>query len=218
MANVGSFRTALNGFRREDVLRELESTGARYQALAAQRDELAAGQDALRQQCSEQAEKLAALEQERAAWEREKAALEQALAAQRQQAALEQERQQEEAAMELELAREQALQLRQERDEARQEAERNASALKQLRLSTAENNRKLREYEALHDRVSTLELNAARRACEIEQAAQVSADALRLQARQETDRLCAAFVAAREELDRALAVLETAGGKAGADA
>lgn len=157
MAMTGTFRTALNGFNRQDVAAYLESAAARYTALKEENSQL-------RQKCAELEEKLASAEKpEPAAKPAQSRAVPSA----------------EVDALKAENA---SLLLRAEMAEER--------------LSRSAD--KVAEYDALRERLTTLELEASRRAVEIERSAEAQALELRQAARQEE----AAFRLRRDEAAR----------------
>lgn len=176
MAMTGTFRTALNGFNRQDVAAYLESAAARYTALKEENNQL-------RQKCAELEEKLGAAENAQSEPEPAANAAQSPAVPSGGQTAQNAE---ETAALTAELNAMKA---------------ENAELL--LRAEIAEeqitrNADKVAEYDALRERLSTLELEASRRALEIERSAEAQALELRQAARQEE----AAFRLRREDAAR----------------
>ncbi len=201
MANTGTFRSAINGFNRQDVMDYLESASQRYETLKKERNEL----DRMRVESQARVKELEE-QQEEAAAIREQASQEVS-------AALEQLRTKEE---ECETLRASLEEMAAERDAAlarpaedpavaeslRSEVSELKARLAALEASRAETLRKAQEYDSMRDRIATLELNASRRAADIEDAARSEARAIVEQAEQQArDRI----VQAQQEADALLA-------------
>ena len=188
MANTGTFRSAINGFNRQDVMDYLESASQRYETLKKERNEL----DRMR---AEQLNRVKELEgvQEEAAAIKEQAAQEVA-------EALEQLRVKEEECESLRASlesvtaeRDAALAKPAEDPAVAEELRSEISALKarltELEASQAGVIQKAQEYDNMRERIATLELNASRRAADIEEAARGEARALIEQAEQQAREL-----------------------------
>ena len=152
MANNGTFRTALNGFNREDVAAYLEKAAERYNALKEDRIQL-------KKQIAELEEQLEA-------------------SGSTQSQSLELEEQLSEQAQTI-------ASLRAEVDELRSENAELRLRLKEAENRVYENADKVTEYDALRQRIATLELEASRRAVEIERSAETHAMELRQAAHDE---------------------------------
>ena len=201
MANTGTFRSAINGFNRQDVMDYLESASQRYETLKKERNEL----DRMRVESQARVRELEE-QQEEAAAIREQASQEVS-------DALEQLRTKEEecetlrASLEEMTAERDAALARPAEDPAVAEALRSEvselkARLAALEASQAETLRKAQEYDSMRDRIATLELNASRRAADIEDAARSEARAIVEQAEQQArDRI----VQAQQEADALLA-------------
>ncbi len=179
MANTGTFRSAINGFNRQDVLDYLESASQRYELLKKERNEL----DRIRTEQQARLKELDAVQEEADA-AREQAARETAEALEQLQAS-QAECESLRAALEDMTAQRDAALARPAEDPAvaealRGEIETLKSELAQLKESQADTLSKAAEYDSMRDRIATLELNASRRAAEIEQTAQTEAQALLL--------------------------------------
>ena len=168
MANTGTFRSAINGFNRQDVMDYLESASQRYEALKKERNEL----DRMRTEQQARVKELEGIQEEAAAI--------------KEQAAQESLRASLEAVTR---ERDDAL-ARPTEDPAVAEALRSEVSALQARLAEieakqAETVRKAEEYDSMRDRIATLELNASRRAADIEEAARSEARSLIEQAEQQ---------------------------------
>ena len=170
MANTGTFRSAINGFNRQDVMDYLESASQRYEALKKERNEL----DRMRTEQQARVKELESI-QEEAADIKEQAAQETAEAL-AQLRAKEEECESLRASLEaVTRERDDAL-ARPTEDPAVAEALRSEVSALQARLAEieakqAETVRKAEEYDSMRDRIATLELNASRRAADIEDGA-----------------------------------------------
>ena len=208
MANTGTFRSAINGFHRQDVMDYLESASQRYETLKKERNEL----DRIR---TEQQARLKELEEAQAEFTAQKEQLAQL------QAEAEQLRQQladaeavseslkeQHAQLSDQLAaqrevnegmRRQLVQITAEKEAAeaapkedpavvqalRSELEALKAQLHEAEEQHAETARRAAEYDSLRDRIATLELNASRRAADIEQSARTEAHTLMERTEQE---------------------------------
>ena len=188
MANTGTFRSAINGFNRQDVMDYLESASQRYETLKKERNEL----DRMR---TEQLNRVKELEgfQEEAAAMKEQAAQEVAEALE-QLRAKEEECESLRASLEAMTAERDAALAKPAEDPAIAEGLRSEiSALKNqladIEARQAETVKKAAEYDSMRDRIATLELNASRRAADIEDAARSEARALIGQAEQQAKEL-----------------------------
>ena len=188
MANTGTFRSAINGFNRQDVMDYLESASQRYEALKKERNEL----DRMRTEQQARVKELEGIQEEAAAI-KEQAAQETAEAL-AQLRAKEEECESLRASLEaVSRERDDAL-ARPTEDPAVAEALRSEVSALQARLAEieakqAETVRKAEEYDSMRDRIATLELNASRRAADIEEAARSEARALLEQAEQQAGEL-----------------------------
>ena len=188
MANTGTFRSAINGFNRQDVMDYLESASQRYEALKKERNEL----DRMRTEQQTRVKELEGIQEEAAAI-KEQAAQETAEALARLRAK-EEECESLRASLEaVTRERDDAL-ARPTEDPAVAEALRSEVSALQARLAEieakqAETVRKAEEYDSMRDRIATLELNASRRAADIEEAARSEARALLEQAEQQAGEL-----------------------------
>ncbi len=191
MSNTGSFRSAINGFNRQDVQDYLESAAARYNTLKKERNDL----EKLRQ---EQSAQMRALEEAAGEWEQKLLASREELeAALTQNAGLEGslaelQEQLEGAAAELAetkkaLGEEKAARSRAEEACRSTEGESEETVLLRSRLAEAES--KVSEYELVKERLATLELDASRRAAEIEREARLEAEAILRKAGEEAEAL-----------------------------
>lgn len=152
MANTGTFRTALNGFNREDVAAYLEKAAERYNALKEEKIQLKKRVAELEEQLKEK-DSTQAKSQELSAQLSEHNQMVAAL-------------------------REEVAALRSENAELR-------VRLKDAESRAYENADKVTEYDALRQRIATLELDASRRAVEIERSAETHAMELRQAAHDE---------------------------------
>ena len=166
MANDGSFRSALNGFNRQDVTDYLESASARYNSLKKERNDI-------EKQCQEQLARVKELESSCAELEQTAEELREELAAAMTASeALEQELQAERSSRgELEAKLNAALKELEETKASLSEAARREAAapseseeMKDLRAKLEETGSKAAEYDLLRQRLATLELDASRRA------------------------------------------------------
>jgi len=188
MANTGTFRSAINGFNRQDVMDYLESASQRYEALKKERNEL----DRMRTEQQARVKELESIQEEAAAIKEQ--------AAQETAEALAQLRAKEE---ECEGLRASLEAVTRERDDAlarptedpavaealRSEVSALQARLAEIEAKQAETVRKAEEYDSMRDRIATLELNASRRAADIEEAARSEARALLEQAEQQAGEL-----------------------------
>lgn len=188
MANTGTFRSAINGFNRQDVMDYLESASQRYEALKKERNEL----DRMRTEQQARVKELEGIQEEAAAIKEQ--------AAQETAEALAQLRAKEE---ECESLRASLEAVTRERDDAlarptedpavaealRSEVSALQARLAEIEAKQAETVRKAEEYDSMRDRIATLELNASRRAADIEEAARSEARALLEQAEQQAGEL-----------------------------
>ena len=188
MANTGTFRSAINGFNRQDVMDYLESASQRYEALKKERNEL----DRMRTEQQARVKELEGIQEEAAAIKEQ--------AAQETAEALAQLRAKEE---ECESLRASLEAVTRERDDAlarptedpavaealRSEVSALKARLAEIEAKQAETVRKAEEYDSMRDRIATLELNASRRAADIEEAARSEARALLEQAEQQAGEL-----------------------------
>ncbi len=204
MSNTGSFRSAINGFNRQDVQEYLESAAARYNTLKKERNDL----EKLRQ---EQAAQLRTLEDGAAEWESKIASMQEELEASRAgsaelEAGLSALREELEAANVRLTDTEKALEAEKAARSAAEAACRSAgdeseeSRQLHLRLSQAE--AKAEEYALVKDRLANLELDASRRAVEIEREARRSAEEILRRAREEAEELRRAAEAEAGDLRR----------------
>lgn len=188
MANTGTFRSAINGFNRQDVMDYLESASQRYEALKKERNEL----DRMRTEQQARVKELEGIQEEAAAIKEQ--------AAQETAEALAQLRAKEE---ECESLRASLEAVTRERDDAlarptedpavaealRSEVSALQARLAEIEAKQAETVRKAEEYDSMRDRIANLELNASRRAADIEEAARSEARALLEQAEQQAGEL-----------------------------
>ena len=188
MANTGTFRSAINGFNRQDVMDYLESASQRYEALKKERNEL----DRMRTEQQARVKELEGIQEEAAAIKEQ--------AAQETAEALAQLRAKEE---ECESLRASLEAVTRERDDAlarptedpavaealRSEVSALQARLAEIEAKQADTVRKAEEYDSMRDRIATLELNASRRAADIEEAARSEARALLEQAEQQAGEL-----------------------------
>ena len=188
MANTGTFRSAINGFNRQDVMDYLESASQRYEALKKERNEL----DRMRTEQQARVKELEGIQEEAAAIKEQ--------AAQETAEALAQLRAKEE---ECESLRASLEAVTRERDDAlarptedpavaealRSEVSALQARLAEIEAKQAETVRKAEEYDSMRDRIATLELNASRRAADIEEAARSEARSLLEQAEQQAGEL-----------------------------
>ena len=188
MANTGTFRSAINGFNRQDVMDYLESASQRYEALKKERNEL----DRMRTEQQARVKELEGIQEEAVAIKEQ--------AAQETAEALAQLRAKEE---ECESLRASLEAVTRERDDAlarptedpavaealRSEVSTLQARLAEIEAKQAETVRKAEEYDSMRDRIATLELNASRRAADIEEAARSEARALLEQAEQQAGEL-----------------------------
>ena len=188
MANTGTFRSAINGFNRQDVMDYLESASQRYEALKKERNEL----DRMRTEQQARVKELEGIQEEAAAIKEQ--------AAQETAEALAQLRAKEE---ECESLRASLEAVTRERDDAlarptedpavaealRSEVSALKARLAEIEAKQAETVRKAEEYDSMRDRIATLELNASRRAADIEEAARSEARSLLEQAEQQAGEL-----------------------------
>ncbi len=178
MANDGSFRSALNGFNRQDVTDYLESASARYNALKKERGDLEklykeqlARVKELEAADAEREEALAALREKLETANAARCALEEELlTAQSGREAL--EAQLSDARSALDAAKASLA------EAAKREADSSAESdeMKALRVKLEETGSKAAEYDLLRQRLATLELDASRRAAEIERTAREEAE------------------------------------------
>ncbi len=212
MAVNGTFRSAINGFNRQDVMDYLESASQRYEALKKERTDLerirteqlekqkeleAAQEEAAAQKeqavqaldeaqeqlraCQDECETLrVSLEEVTAARDdaqsKVNAVLAQLRAAEETNARLTQSLEESKAAPKEDPA--EAAALRAEADQLR-------SQLNEMESRQAETLKKANEYDTVRERIATLELNAVRRAADIEDTARAEAHALIEQAEQQ---------------------------------
>jgi len=204
MSNTGSFRSAINGFNRQDVQEYLESAAARYNTLKKERNDL----EKLRQ---EQAAQLRALEDGAAEWESKIASMQEELDASRAgsaelEAGLSALREELEAAnarlTDTEKALEAEKAARSAAEAACLSAGDESEESRQLRLQLTEAEAKAEEYALVKDRLANLELDASRRAAEIEREARRSAEEILRKAREEADALRSAAEAEAGEVRR----------------
>ena len=188
MANTGTFRSAINGFNRQDVMDYLESASQRYEALKKERNEL----DRMRTEQQARVKELESIQEEAAAIKEQ--------ASQETAEALAQLRAKEE---ECESLRASLEAVTRERDDAlarptedpavaealRSEVSALKARLAEIEAKQAETVRKAEEYDSMRDRIATLELNASRRAADIEEAARSEARSLLEQAEQQAGEL-----------------------------
>lgn len=184
MANTGTFRSAINGFNRQDVMDYLESASQRYEALKKERNEL----DRMRTEQQARVKELESIQEEAAAI-KEQAAQETAEAL-AQLRAKEEECESLRASLEAVSRERDGALARPTEDPAVAEALRSEVSALQARLAEieakqAETVRKAEEYDSMRDRIATLELNASRRAADIEEAARSEARSLLEQAEQQ---------------------------------
>ena len=190
MANTGTFRSAINGFNRQDVMDYLESASQRYEQLKKERNEL----DRKRTEQQARIKELEAVQDEAAALKEQ--------ASQEAAEVLEQLRAKEE---ECEALRSSLEEIRGERDAAlakpaedpaiaeglRSEIAALKAQLADMEAKQADTIRKATEYDSMRERIATLELNAVRRAAEIEETARGEARAVIEQAEQQAQELTA---------------------------
>ena len=182
MAFDGSFRSALHGFNRQDVTEYLESASARYNTLKKERTDI-------EKQYRDQLAKVKELEDAGAEMELTIGELREELSRVKAvREAMEQDLQQERSAhneleAQLALARKELEGAKASLTEA---AKREAAAsgeseeMKALREKLHEAGSKAAEYDLLRQRLATLELDASRRAAEIERTAREEAEDHRL--------------------------------------
>lgn len=180
MANIGTFRTALNGFNRQDVTSYLEAQAARINTMKEENRELAMRVQSLRGELDTARGEAAAAAGERDA--------EKARAAEAQQAL-----QDRVAALEAETEA-----LKNSLTEAENEAAGLRTALTEARDMLAATDDKATAYDTLRERLSALEVNASRRAVEIERNAETAA----LEVRKASEKADAEARMHREELNR----------------
>ena len=166
MANNGTFRTALNGFNREDVAAYLEKAAERYNALKEEKIQLKKQVAELELQISEQSGS---------------------------------QSKSQELEMQLSEQSRTIVALHAEIEELRAENAELQLRVKEAESRAYENADKVTEYEALRQRIATLELEASRRAMEIERDAETRAMELRQAAHDEE----AVFNQRRENASRA---------------
>lgn len=204
MANTGSFRSAINGFNRQDVQEYLESAANRYNTLKKERNDL----EKLRQ---EQAAQLRTLEENAAQWEPKLASLQAELETARARNAelevrlpgLQEELEAANARLsEAGAALEAEKAARSAAEAACRSAGDESEERRQLQLRLTEAEAKAEEYALVKDRLATLELDASRRAAEIEREAQRSAEEILRKAREEADALRRAAEAEAGDLRR----------------
>ena len=184
MANNGTFRSAINGFNRQDVLDYLESASQRYETLKKERNEL----DRLRTEEHARVRELETLREEADAGKEQ--ALRELAEAQAQLLAGEKACEDLRAALEKMTAERDAALARPAEDPAAAQALRSEigalkAQLAEIQAGQAETIQKAREYDSMRDRIATLELNASRRAADIEEAARTEARRLIDEARQQ---------------------------------
>lgn len=190
MANTGTFRSAINGFNRQDVMDYLESASQRYELLKKERNEL----DRMRMEQQARVKELEALQEEAAAV-KEQAAQETADAAE-QLRVKEEECESLRAALEAVTAERDAALEKPVEDPAVAESLRGEISMLKARLADIEDKqadtiRKAEEYDTMRERIATLELNAVRRAADIEDNARTEARALIEQAEQQAREITA---------------------------
>ena len=234
MANSGTFRSAINGFNRQDVMDYLESASQRYEALKKERNDLdrmrteqlnrvkelegvheeaAAAKEQAAQEVAEALEKLRAKEEEcegllaqQQARAEELESFREEAAAMKEQAArdlaeaLEKLRAKEDeceglrASLETITAERDAALAKPAEDpavaeELRSEISELKARLTELEASQAGVIQKAAEYDSMRERIATLELNASRRAADIEDAARSEARSMIEQAQQQAEEL-----------------------------
>ena len=190
MANTGTFRSAINGFNRQDVMDYLESASQRYELLKKERNEL----DRIRTEQQARLKELEAVQDEAAALKEQ--------AAQEVADAMEQLRAKEE---ECDALRASLEEITAERDAAiakpaedpaitaglRSEIAALKAQLADMDAKQADTIRKAEEYDSMRDRIANLELNAVRRAADIEETARGEARAMVEHAEQQARELLA---------------------------
>lgn len=152
MANTGTFRSALNGFNREDVAAYLEKSAERYNALKEEKIQLKKQVAELEEQLREQG------------GSRSRAS---------------------ELSVKVSMQEQELASLRAEVAELRTENAELNLRVKEAENRAFENADKVTEYESLCQRLATLELDASRRAVEIERSAETHAQELRQAAHEE---------------------------------
>ena len=190
MANTGTFRSAINGFNRQDVMDYLESASQRYELLKKDRNEL----DRMRTEQQARVKELEAVQDEAAAMKEQAAqevadAMEQLRAKEAECAALQ-------ASLEEITAERDAAIAKPAEDPAIAEGLRSEIAALKAKLADmeakqADTIRKAAEYDSMRDRIANLELNATRRAADIEETARGEARAVVEQAEQQARELMA---------------------------
>ncbi len=174
MGNTGTFRSAINGFNRQDVMDYLESASQRYESLKKEKAEL----ERIRTEQQALVSELEALHKESSARNEEDA---QEIARLQEQLKAREE--------ECRLLRDSVAELEAEKEAAaavpavdpavaealRAELAAVKDELAQCRTREAEAARKAEEYDGMKERIATLELNASRRAADIEQTAKTEA-------------------------------------------
>lgn len=166
MVNTGTFRTALNGFNREDVAAYLEKAAERYNALKEEKTELKKMVTELEEQLYEQRNAQGNAADSSGSSE---------------------EQSQTVAALQEELA------------QLRSENAKLLARLEEAESSAAAYADKAEEYDTLRQRIATLELDASRRAVEIERSAEKHALEIQQAARAEE----AVFIQKKEAAVRA---------------
>lgn len=190
MANTGTFRSAINGFNRQDVMDYLESASQRYELLKKERNEL----DRIRTEQQARVKELEAVQDEAAALKEQ--AAQEAADAMEQLRAKEAECASLQASLEEITAERDAAVAKPAEDPAIAEGlRREIAALKaqlaDMEAKQADTIRKAAEYDSMRDRIANLELNAVRRAADIEETARGEAQAVVEQAQQQARELLA---------------------------
>ena len=190
MANSGTFRSAINGFNRQDVMDYLESASQRYEQLKKERNEL----DRIRTEQQAKVKELEAIRDEAAAL-KENAAREVAEAAEQLRVRKEECDALRASLKEITAERDAAL-AKPAEDPAIAEGLRDEISTLESRLAEMEARQaglvqKSEDYDSMRERIATLELNAVRRAADIEESARGEARALIEKAEQQARELTA---------------------------